>query len=86
MIKLLMEPLSQAFRPMSSLKSALSTEIRVLDLDLDLTQVLQPRPASTTNIIFDSCQFNDTTVTISDHDIALFFGEHGGISSLALRW
>ena len=28
----------------------------------------------TTNIVFDSCQFNDTTVTLSDSAIATFFG------------
>ena len=35
----------------------------------------------TTNLVFDSCQFNGTNTTVSDHDIAFFFGEHGGISS-----
>ena len=38
----------------------------------------------TTNLVFDSCQFNGTNTTVSDHDIAFFFGEHGGTSSLGI--
>ena len=39
----------------------------------------------TTNIVFDSCQFNDTAVTISDSAIATFLGENGGTASIGVE-
>ena len=41
--------------------------------------------ASTTNILFDSCQFNDNSVTLSDQAIADFLATHGGAISQGIE-
>ncbi len=44
-----------------------------------------PTTASLTNVVFDSCQFNDNSATISDPTVAMFLGEIGGTFALGIE-
>ena len=56
-----------------------------MDLEQHSTQALTAVPHVTTNIIFDSCQFNDTTVMVSNNEIAAALAAVGGTQSLGIE-